>query len=285
MSARPRIMSGGALVIIGVGGMGETIARRLAPGRTVLLADVNGEQLAETAERMTVDGFDVRVAEVDISSRGSVEALVDTAQELGAVSQLVHTAGLSPTQASLQKVLEIDLRGVALVLEAFGGVIAPGGAGVVLASSASYLARPFTREQEELIRRTPADGLLHLPFLSAEALGHPGIAYGVAKLANRLQVQHASGAWGARGARVNSVSPGVIATAMGRLELSSPSGAFMRAMVEESGTGRLGTASDIADAVTFLLGPQATYITGIDLLVDGGNIAAVASGRAPLPRG
>lgn len=271
------------LVVIGVGGIGETIARRLAPGRPALLADVNGEQLAATAERMVDDGFDVHAVEVDVSSRDSVEALAAAAQELGAVAQVVHTAGLSPTQASLQKVLEIDLLGVALVLDAFGRAIAPGGAGVVLSSSAGYLGRSFTAEQEELIRQTPPEGLLGLPFFSAEALGHAGTAYGLAKRANRVQVQHASGAWGARGARVNSVSPGVISTAMGRLELASPSGAFMRAMVEGSGTGRIGTPSDIADAVTFLLGPQATYITGVDLLVDGGNVAAVASGRVPLP--
>lgn len=271
------------LVVIGVGGMGETIARRLAPGRATLLADVNVGQLAATVESMTADGFDVHAAEVDVSSRASVEALADAAQKLGSVVQVVHTAGLSPTQASLQKVLEIDLLGVAFVLEAFGRVIAPGGAGVVLSSSASYLARPFTPEQEELIRQTPPDGLLDLPFFSAGVLGHAGTAYGAAKRANRVQVQHASAAWGARGARINSVSPGIISTTMGRLELASPSGAFMRAMVDGSGTGRIGTPSDIADAVTFLVGPQSTYITGIDLLVDGGSIAAVASGRVALP--
>lgn len=271
------------LVVIGVGGMGETIARRLAPGRTALLADVNGEVLAATAETMTVDGFDVRTAEVDVSSRESVAALAGAAAELGRVVQVVHTAGVSPTQAPLDTVLAVDLLGVALVLEVFGGVIASGGAGVILSSSASHLARPFTSEQTELIRQTPAEGLLDLPFFSAEALGHAGVAYGAAKLANRVQVQHASAAWGARGARVNSVSPGVISTAMGRLELASPSGAFMQAMVQGSGTGRIGTPSDIADAVAFLVGPQSSYITGTDLLVDGGSIAAVASGRVPLP--
>ncbi|MFT4123846.1 MAG: SDR family oxidoreductase [Microbacteriaceae bacterium] len=272
------------LVIIGAGGMGETIARRLAPGRKTLLADFNADLLARVAEGMEVDGFDVGTTRVDVSSRASVEALARTASSAGPVTQIVHTAGLSPTQASLEAVLQVDLLGVALVLDVFGAVIAPGGAGVVISSSSSYLARPFTPEQEQLIRTTEPEGLLGLPFLSAEALGSAGVAYGVAKLANRIQVQHASAAWGRGGARINSVSPGVISTAMGRLELDSPSGAFMRAMVENSGTGRIGTTSDIADAVTFLAGPQASYITGIDLLVDGGNIAAVRSGRVPLPQ-
>ncbi|MFT4052810.1 MAG: SDR family oxidoreductase [Microbacterium sp.] len=271
------------LVVVGVGGMGETIARRLAVGRTTLLADFNEELLARVAESMTVDGFDVHTAQVDVSSRASVAALGETAASLGPVMRLVHTAGVSPTQAPLDAVLRVDLLGVAHVLEVFAGVVSPAAAGVVISSSSGYLGPGFTPEQEHLIRTTPASELLSLPFFSAEALGGAGVAYSTAKRANRIQVQNASGPWGARGARINSVSPGVISTAMGRLELDSPSGSFMRAMVEHSGTGRIGTPSDIADAVVFLLGPQATFITGIDLLVDGGAIAAVTSGRVPLP--
>lgn len=271
------------LVTIGAGGMGETIARRLAVGRTTLLADFNTELLDRLSESMETDGFDVRTAKVDVSSRESVEALAAAAAELGPVTQVVHTAGVSPTQAPLEAVLRIDLLAAALVLEAFGNVVAPGGAGVLISSSSSYLTPPFSPEQAQAIRISTPEGLLELPFFAPDVLGNAGVAYGLSKQANRIQVQHASGTWGERGARINSVSPGVISTAMGRLELDSPSGAFMRAMVEHSGSGRIGTPSDIADAVTFLVGPQATYITGIDLLVDGGNVAAVASGRVPLP--
>lgn len=271
------------LVVIGVGGMGETIARRLAPGRTTVLADFNEELLSSLAEKLHTDGFDVVTQKVDVSSRESVRELARVAAEQGEVKTVVDTAGVSPAQAPLQAVLKVDLLGVALVLEEFAEIVAPGAAGVVISSSSSYLSPPFTPEQETAIRQTPPEDLLSLDFLSPEALGNAGIAYGVSKRANRLQVQEASATWGARGARVNSVSPGVISTAMGRKELDSPSGSFMRSMVENSGTGRLGTPSDIADAVTFLVGPQATYITGVDLLVDGGNIAAVATGRVALP--
>jgi len=271
------------LVVVGVGGMGETIARRQAAGRTTVLADFNETALEATADKMRDDGFDVVTAKVDVSSRESVEAVATLAASLGPVAQVVHTAGLSPTQAPLAAVLRVDLVGVALSLEAFGAVIAEGGAGVVISSSSGYLTPAFTAEQEHLIRTTSPEGLLELPFFSAEALGNAGVAYGMAKRANRVQVQHASASWGARGARINSVSPGIISTAMGRQELDSPSGAFMRAMVDNSGTGRLGTPSDIADSVTFLLGPQASFITGIDLLTDGGSVAAVLTGRVPLP--
>ena len=268
------------LVVIGVGGMGETIARRQAPGKITVLADFNEAAIEALAERMTTDGFDVRTQKVDVSSRESLTALATLAASLGPITQVVHTAGLSPTQAPLEAILRVDLVGVALMLEIFGDVVAPGAGGVVISSSSGYLTPAFTPAQEQLIRSTAPEALVDLDFFSAESLGSAGMAYGVAKRANRVQVQNASAAWGARGARINSVSPGVISTAMGRQELESPSGAFMRAMVEKSGTGRLGTPSDIADGVTFLLGQQASFITGIDLLIDGGSVAAVLTGRA-----
>ncbi|MEV7692255.1 SDR family oxidoreductase [Microbacterium sp. NPDC089189] len=274
------------LVVIGVGGMGETIARRQAPGRTTLLADFNEAATDAVAASMRDDGFDVVTQRVDVSSRASVESLATRAADLGDVRTLVHTAGLSPAQAPLDAVLRVDLLGVGLVLESFGAVIARGGAGVVISSSSSYLQPPFSAEEQAGIHRASPEELLELPLFQPEALHHhAGVAYGRAKLANRIQVQAASvGAWKSRGARINTVSPGVISTAMGRQELATASGAFMRSMVDGSGTGRLGSPSDIADAVTFLLGPQASFITGIDLLVDGGAVAAVATGVAPLPR-
>jgi NAD(P)-dependent dehydrogenase (short-subunit alcohol dehydrogenase family) len=273
------------LVVIGIGGMGETIARREAPGRTTVLADFNQAALDVLETSMTNDGFDVRAIRVDVSSRESVEDVARFAATLGAVKYLVHTAGLSPAQAPLDAILRVDLVGVGLVLEAFGAIVTPGTAGVVISSSSSYLQPGFTAEEQAQIRAATPEGLLELPlFLPDTLANHTGIAYGRAKLANRIQVQAASvGAWGAAGARITTVSPGVISTAMGRQELAEPSGAFMRSMVENSGAARLGTPSDIADAVTFLLGPQASFITGIDLLVDGGVVAAVATGKVALP--
>jgi len=271
------------LVVIGVGGMGETIARRQAAGKTTLLADFNESAIEALAATMHTDGFDVHTQKVDVSSRESLTALAATAAGLGDITQVVHTAGLSPTQAPLEAILRVDLVGVALMLEIFGEVVADGASGVVISSSSGYLVPGFTGEQEALIRSTSPEGLLDLDFFSATALGNAGVAYGVSKRANRVQVQNASAAWGARGARVNSVSPGIISTAMGRQELDSPSGGFMRAMVDNSGTGRLGTPSDIADGVTFLLGEHASFITGIDLLIDGGSVAAVVTGRVPMP--
>ncbi|MBT2877390.1 SDR family oxidoreductase [Streptomyces albidoflavus] len=271
-------MGRNVVVVIGVGGMGEAIARRQGPGNRLLLADFDEATLAAVAERLRGQGHEVVTQAVDVSSASSVTALAEAAAGLGPVAQVVHTAGLSPVQASPAAVLRVDLLGTALVVEEFGHVVAPGGAGVVIASMAGHMLRtPLTAEQESALAHTPAGELLRLPFADPEALGQG--AYGLAKYGNRLRVQAASAAWGARGARINSVSPGVIATPMGQQELDGASGRTMRAMVAASGTGRLGTAEDIAEAAAFLLGPGASFITGNDLLVDGGVVAALRSGR------
>ncbi|RZE25596.1 short-chain dehydrogenase [Streptomyces albidoflavus] len=273
-------MGRNVVVVIGVGGMGEAIARRQGPGNRLLLADFDEATLAAVAERLRGQGHEVVTQAVDVSSASSVTALAEAAAGLGPVTQVVHTAGLSPVQASPAAVLRVDLLGTALVVEEFGHVVAPGGAGVVIASMAGHMLRtPLTAEQESALAHTPAGELLRLPFADPEALGQG--AYGLAKYGNRLRVQAASAAWGARGARINSVSPGVIATPMGQQELDGASGRTMRAMVAASGTGRLGTPEDIAEAAAFLLGPGASFITGNDLLVDGGVVAALRSGRLP----
>ncbi|OON81677.1 SDR family oxidoreductase [Streptomyces tsukubensis] len=271
-------MGANVAVVIGVGGMGQAIARRQGPGNKVLLADFDEETLSTVAEVLRGQGHDVVTRAVDVASPSSVAALADTAAGLGPVTQVVHTAGLSPVQATAADVLKVDLLGTALVIEEFGRVIAPGGAGLVIASMAGHmLPNPLTADEEAALAHTPADGLLDLPCTDPELLGKG--AYGLAKYGNRLRVQAASLLWGARGARINCVSPGVIATPMGLRELDGENGGQMRAMISASGTGRLGTPDDIAEAAAFLLGPGATFITGNDLLVDGGTVAAIRAGR------
>lgn len=276
-------MNDQVVVIIGVGGMGETIARRQGPGKKVLLADFNEEGLNRTAAALKGDGYLVETHVLDVSAKESVDALAAAAAAAGPVVQLAHTAGLSPTQAPADAILKVDLVGVAHVLDAFAGVMAPGGTGVVIASMAgSFAAGKFPAEMETALALTPTDQLLSLPFWSDPSFSDAGTAYSVAKRGNQLRVQAASLAWGARGARINSISPGVISTSMGQQELDGESGQGMRAMVEASGTGRYGTAEDIAKAAAFLLGPDSTFVTGTDVLVDGGVVAAVRSGAISL---
>lgn len=259
------------VVITGAGGMGTAIARRLGPGSTVVLADVSAPAVEATADALRSEGHDVIGHPTDVSNADEVAALAKAAQDLGRVDALVHTAGLSPVQASDEAILRVDLLGTALILEAFASVVAPGGAGVCVASMAGALAT-LDAQFEQRLATTPTESLLDLPEL--QAIDDAGAAYAIAKRANQIRVRAASLEWGRRRARVNSISPGIIATSMGVAELASPSGELMRTLIEHSPTGRMGTPDDIAAAVEFLTGPHSSFITGTDLLVDGGAVAA-----------
>jgi NAD(P)-dependent dehydrogenase (short-subunit alcohol dehydrogenase family) len=272
-------MTRDVVVVIGVGGMGQAIARRQGIGARLLVADFDKDVLARVAEELRGEGYEVTAEPVDVSAQASVAALAERAAALGPVRTVVHTAGVSPVQAPVAAVLAVDLLGTALVLEEFGKVVASGGAGVVIASMAAHFQPPLADEDERRLATLPAAELLSLPIAAESAFPDSGIAYAFAKRANQLRVQAASSAWGARGARINSISPGVIATPMGHAELSSDRGAIMQMMIDASSAKRAGAPADIAAAAAFLLGPEADFVSGTDLLVDGGAVAAVRTGH------
>lgn len=278
MTARAR--DNEVLVVIGSGGMGLSIARRVGAGRVIVLADINRACLDAAADALGSDGHQVLTREVNVTSRSSVAALAEMAERAGRVMAVVHTAGLSPQQASAEAVLAVDLLGVALVLDEFGRVIAPRGAGVVIASMAARLYPTLDPEVERQLATMPTDELLGLEACSS--ITDSRLAYPFAKRANQIRVAAAASAWAERGARINCISPGIISTAMGRVELRGESGAVMQAMVDNAGLRRIGTPDDIAAATDFLLGPSASFITGTDLLVDGGVIAAIQTGTTDL---
>jgi NAD(P)-dependent dehydrogenase (short-subunit alcohol dehydrogenase family) len=270
------------VVVIGAGGIGQAIARRQGSGDTVLLADRNPTTLAAAAETLQAAGHTVTTRPVDVASRDSVHALAQAAAELGDVVNVIHTAGLSPVQASPQAILAVDLVGVALVLEEFGQVIAPGGAGVVISSMAGYMQPSLDSEAEHILAQTPTDQLLQQQLLAPAAVPSSGAAYALAKRANHLRVQAAAVTWGERGARINSISPGIILTPLARDEMAGPGSQGYQRMIETSAAGRVGTTDEVASAAAYLLGSEAGFVTGADLLIDGGVIAALRAGRLQL---
>ena len=270
------------VVVIGAGSMGQAIARRIGVGRMILLADLREDTAQAAAKTLQTAGFSASTATVDVASHDSVTALAKTANDLGSVVHVVHTAGLSPAQASPEAIIAVDLIGVAFVLEEFGRIIASGGSGIVIASQAGHMLPPLPAEQNKALARTPAGELAQLPFLQPDIVTNSGAAYALAKRANILRVQAASVDWGDRGARLNSLSPGIIMTPLAMDELNSPAGEAYQRMIKASAAGRVGTPDEIGATAAFLMGCDGSFITGTDLLIDGGVIASIAAGRYQL---
>ena len=262
------------IVVIGAGSIGQAIARRVSTGKHILLADLRAET-AEAAAKVLADaGFDVSTTTVDVSSRPSVHALVQAATALGDVTGVIHAAGVSPSQASPATILKVDLYGTALVLEEFGNVIAAGGYCVVIASQSEHRLPALTQDQNKALATTPADQLLGLPMLQPDVVTDPLNAYQISKRGNSLRVMAEAVRWGKRGARVNTISPGIIFTPLARDELSGPRGEGYRRMIPASAAGRGGTPDEVGTVGALLMGPDGGFITGSDFLMDGGVTAA-----------
>ena len=262
------------IVVIGAGSIGQAIARRVSAGKRVLLADLRLENAAAAAKVLSEAGVEVSTATVDVSSRASVHALVAQATALGEVTGVIHAAGVSPTQASPATILKVDLYGTALVLEEFGNVIARGGAGVVIASQSGHRLGALTAEQNKLLALTPTEELLALPMLQPDKITDSLHAYQISKRGNSLRVMAEAVRWGKRGARVNTISPGIIMTPLAKDELAGPRGAGYRRMIELCPAGRAGTPDEVGNVGALLMGAEGAFITGSDFLMDGGVTAA-----------
>jgi len=238
------------------------------------LADLRQENAVAAAKVLGDDGVDVRTATVDVSSRESVLALVETAISLGPVTGIIHAAGISPSQASPAIILKVDLYSTALVLEQFGNAIVQGGAGVVIASQSGHRLPSLTREQNRALAITPADEHLALLMLQPAQVTDSLHAYQIPKRGNSMHVMAEAIRWGKRGARINTISPGIVITPLARDELSGPRGAGYRRMIELSAVGRAGTPDEVGNVAALLVGPDGAFITGSDFLMDGGVTAA-----------
>lgn len=262
------------IVVIGAGSIGQAIARRVGVGKHVVLADLRQDNADIAAKTLNDAGFSVSTAIVDVSSRASVQDLVKTATTLGEISGLIHAAGVSPSQASPETILKVDLYGTALVLEEFGNVMATGGSGVVISSQSGHRLPPLSVEQNKALATTPVEELLKLPMLQSDQVKDSLHAYQISKRANSLRVMAEAVRWGKRGARINAISPGIIITPLANDELKGPRGPGYRRMIEVSAAGRAGTPDEVGAVGALLMGTDGTFITGSDFLMDGGVTAA-----------
>jgi NAD(P)-dependent dehydrogenase (short-subunit alcohol dehydrogenase family) len=271
------------IVVIGAGQIGQAIARRVSSGKHVLLADLRQENAEAAAEVFANAGFDVSSVTVDVSSRDSVHALAKAATALGEVTGVIHAAGVSPSQAPIETILAVDLYGTALVLEEFGNVIAPGGAGIVISSQSGHRLPALTTEEDAALATTPVDDLLKLPMLQPDRVKDTLHAYQLSKRANSLRVKAEAVRWGQRRARVNTISPGIIITPLARDELTGPRGESYRRMIDLAPAKRAGTPDEVGTVGALLMGPDGAFITGSDFLMDGGVTASYFYGELAQP--
>lgn len=268
------------IVVIGSGSIAQAIARRVSAGKIVLLADIHPDNAKGAESILSRAGFDVKTSTVDVRSRESIEALVKTACDLGDIKGVIHTAGLSPSQARAQDILRVDLYGTAVLFEAFGEVIAPGGSAVVIGSQSSHRldVDALSQQQADALATLPPEALLTLPWIAE--VDDSLYAYQISKRGNALRVMAEAVKWGKRGARINCISAGIVFTPLAYDELNSVErGAFYRNMLEKSPAGRGGTPDEIGELAAFLFGPNGTWISGSDFLIDGGTTASYKYGE------
>ena len=272
------------IALLGAGSMGSAIVRRIAAGKTILLGDVSEANLERAAKEFRYGGYAVETCVVNALEKESVEAFAQKAAALGEVMYFIDTAGASPNQASAEHILALDMVGTGYAVDAFGKVMAKGGAGLIVASQTGYMY-PIPNDVELRLLQTPTEKLMDDPFIRETAMQQSGVAYMIAKRVNQLQAQKAAATtWKERRARINTISPGVIVTPLAYDEFAAAGDNYQQ-MIDASAAMRTGTSDEIAEAGAFLLGEHAGFITGTDLLIDGGVIAAIRTGAYKLHGG
>ena len=265
------------VALLGAGSMGTAIVRRIGAGKKILLGDISVKALERVSDDFRRCGYDVETIQVNALQKESVEAFAQKAAELGSVMYFIDTAGASPNQAKPEHIVDLDMVGTGYAIDAFGDVMAEGGAGLIISSQAAYMY-PIPNDIELQLVNTPTEQLKDVKFIREVALKDSGLAYMIAKRMNHLQAQRAAAtSWGQRRARINTISPGIIVTPLAYDEFNA-NGEGYQAMIDASAARRTGTSDEIAEAAAFLLGEHARFITGPDLLIDGGVIASIRTG-------
>lgn len=267
-------MSKKVMILTGAGQIGMAIARRMGAGMKIVIGDKKPENAQAIAKIMNDAGFDALPLEMDLSSRQSILNLIAEAQRYGEITMLVNAAGVSPSQAPIEAILKVDLYGTAVLLEEVGKVIAPGGVGVTISSQSGHRMPALTPQEDEQLACTPTEELLKLDLLQPEHIRDTLHAYQLAKRCNEKRVMAESVKWGEKGARINSISPGIIVTPLAIDEFNGPRGDFYKNMFAKCPAGRPGTADEVANVAQLLMSDQGAFITGADFLIDGGATAS-----------
>ena len=246
------------------------IARRMGYGKKIVMGDKNIDNAKNIADIMNGAGFDVEPVEMDLSSRDSIKKLIAKAQEYGEIKMLVNGAGVSPSQAPIEAILNVDLYGTAVLLEEVGKVIAEGGVGVTISSQSGWRMPQLSAAEDEALATTPTEELLKLDILQPENIKDTLHAYQMAKRCNEKRVMAQSVEWGKRGARINAIAPGIIVTPLAIDEFNGPRGDFYKNMFAKCPAGRPGTADEVANVAELLMSDKGAFITGSTFLIDGG---------------
>lgn len=258
------------MLLTGAGQIGMAIARRMGAGMKIVVGDKRAENAQAIAKTMNEAGFDVVPMEMDLSSRESILTLIAEGQNYGPITMMVNAAGVSPSQAPIEAILKVDLYGTAVLLEEVGKVIAPGGVGVTISSQSGWRMPALTAAEDELLATTPTEELLALDILRPENIRDTLHAYQMAKRCNEKRVMAESVKWGARGARLNDIAPGIIVTPLALDEFNGPRGDFYKNMFAKCPAGRPGTADEVANVAELLMSDKGAFITGSTFLIDGG---------------
>ena len=258
------------MILVGAGQIGMAIARRVGYGKKIVIGDKKIENANDIAKIMNDAGYDVYAMEMDLSSRESILNIIAKAKEYGDITMLVNAAGVSPSQATIETILKVDLYGTAVLLEEVGKVIAKGGVGVTISSQSGRRMPQLTQEEDFLLATTPTEDLLNLEILNEKNIKDTLHAYQMAKRCNEKRVMAEAVKWGERGARINDIAPGIIVTPLAIDEFNGLQGDFYKNMFAKCPASRPGTADEVANIAELLMSDKGAFITRSTFLIDGG---------------
>ncbi len=262
------------MLLSGAGQIGMSIARRMGYGMKIIIGDIKIENAEKISKIMKDAGYDAEAAEMDLSDRNSIKSFIAKGQNYGDIKMLVNAAGVSPSQASVQTILKVDLYGTAVLLEEVGKVICSGGVGITISSQSGKRMPQLTAQEDAMLACTPTEELLSLKLLQPENIKDTLHAYQIAKRCNEKRVMAEAVKWGNRGARINSISPGIIVTPLAIDEFNGPRGDFYKNIFAKCPARRPGTADEVANVAELLMSDKGAFITGTDFMCDGGATAS-----------